>query len=145
MRGFFSQFGEISRLRISRNKKTGKSKHYAFIEFACDEVAKIVADVMHGYLLFNHVMKAKVLSPEEVHPRLFDGANKRYRPFDWAKRAQRIHDGERTAAEQRTRVRRLMTKDRKRQQKLDALGIDFKIPTIDQSALGPRSVVLKDD
>ncbi|KAK8461769.1 hypothetical protein SEVIR_1G090500v4 [Setaria viridis] len=33
MQGFFKQFGDIKRLRIARNRKTGKSKHYGFIEF----------------------------------------------------------------------------------------------------------------
>jgi hypothetical protein len=26
---YFSQFGDVTRLRVSRNKKTGASKHYA--------------------------------------------------------------------------------------------------------------------
>ena len=34
MRAYFSQFGAITQLRLARNKKTGKSQHYAFIEFA---------------------------------------------------------------------------------------------------------------
>jgi RNA recognition motif-containing protein len=46
MRGFFSQFGEIDRLRLSRSKKTGGSKGYAFIEFKDAADAKIVAEAM---------------------------------------------------------------------------------------------------
>ena len=38
MRSFFSQFGVITRLRLSRNPKTGKSRHFAFIEFESKEV-----------------------------------------------------------------------------------------------------------
>lgn len=34
LRKYFSQFGEITRLRLSRNRKTGNSKHYGFIEFS---------------------------------------------------------------------------------------------------------------
>lgn len=33
MRGYFEQFGEVTRLRLSRSKKTAKSRGYAFIEF----------------------------------------------------------------------------------------------------------------
>ena len=33
MRGFFSQFGGVKRLRLARSKKSGRSKHYAFIQF----------------------------------------------------------------------------------------------------------------
>lgn len=34
MRSYFSQFGEVQRLRLARSKKTARSKGYAFIEFA---------------------------------------------------------------------------------------------------------------
>jgi nucleolar protein 15 len=57
MRAYFGQFGNVTRLRLSRNKKTGKSKHYAFVEFADAEVAKIVAETMHNYLLFGHLLQ----------------------------------------------------------------------------------------
>lgn len=36
--GFFGQFGTVTKVRVSRNKKTGKAKHYAFLEFAFPEV-----------------------------------------------------------------------------------------------------------
>merc|ERR1712100_976084 len=62
MRGYFSQFGEVTRLRLSRNKKTGKSKHYAFVEFKHPEVAQIVAESMNGYLLFESVLKVRTMT-----------------------------------------------------------------------------------
>nr|KYP31432.1 putative RNA-binding protein C1827.05c family [Cajanus cajan] len=37
MEGYFGQFGTIKRLRISRNKRTGKSRHFGFIEFESPE------------------------------------------------------------------------------------------------------------
>jgi len=43
MNGFFSQFGNVTRLRLARNKKTGNSRHFAFIEFDNPQVAQIVA------------------------------------------------------------------------------------------------------
>ena len=49
MKIFFGQFGEITRMRLSRSKKTGNSKGFAFIEFPCQEVAKIVAETMNNY------------------------------------------------------------------------------------------------
>ncbi|KAK6428212.1 nucleolar protein, partial [Oleoguttula sp. CCFEE 5521] len=41
MRAYFVQFGAITHLRLARNKKTGKSKHFAFVEFASSNVADI--------------------------------------------------------------------------------------------------------
>lgn len=35
---YFSQFGKVTKVRLSRNKKNGKSKGYAFLEFSSAEV-----------------------------------------------------------------------------------------------------------
>ena len=34
LRKFFEQFGKINKLRVSRSKKTGRTRGYAFLEFA---------------------------------------------------------------------------------------------------------------
>lgn len=90
MRSYFSQFGAVTRLRLSRNKKTGKSKHYAFIEFADEDVAAIVADTMNNYLLFGHILKCKVVPRDNVEyvEKLMKGANKRFKPRPGAKLAK---------------------------------------------------------
>ncbi|KAL8870974.1 MAG: hypothetical protein Q9174_003104 [Haloplaca sp. 1 TL-2023] len=85
MRAYFSQFGPISRLRLSRNRTTGASKHYAFIEFESASVAKIVAETMDTYLMFGHILKCKVVPPEEAHENLWKGANKRFKKVPWNK------------------------------------------------------------
>lgn len=46
--GYFSQFGAIARLRVSRNKKTAKARSYAFLEFGSPDVAAIAAEAMDG-------------------------------------------------------------------------------------------------
>lgn len=33
IRGYFGQFGDVLRVRLSRSKKTGRSRGYAFVEF----------------------------------------------------------------------------------------------------------------
>ena len=62
MRSYFSQFGVVTRLRLSRNKKTGKSKHYAFIEFKHKEVADVVVETMDGYLMLGQILQCKIES-----------------------------------------------------------------------------------
>lgn len=79
MKKYFSQFGKVNRLRLSRNKKTGASKHYAFVEFASTEVADIVARTMDNYLMFGHILKCKLIPTEQVHPNLFKGAGQRFK------------------------------------------------------------------
>ena len=85
MREYFSQFGDISRLRLSRSRKSGASKHYAFVEFTSAGVAKIVADTMNNYLMFGHILKCKVVSSEQEHESLWKGANKRFKAVPWNK------------------------------------------------------------
>jgi nucleolar protein 15 len=46
MKNYFSQFGPIRNLRVSRNKKTGRAKHFAFVEFQEASTAEIVAKTM---------------------------------------------------------------------------------------------------
>lgn len=79
MKKYFSQFGRVLNLRLSRNKKTGASKHYAFVEFASAEVADIVARTMNNYLMFGHILKCSLIPKEQVHENLFKGANTRFK------------------------------------------------------------------
>ncbi len=44
---------------MSRNKKTGKSKHYAFLEFQHRDVAAIAAEAMNGYFLFKQALTVR--------------------------------------------------------------------------------------
>ncbi|KAH7341717.1 hypothetical protein B0J17DRAFT_647655 [Rhizoctonia solani] len=127
MKAYFSQFGDVTRLRLSRNKKTGKSKHYGFIEFASASVAQIVSETMDNYLLMGNILQCKVIPKEQVHPELWVGANRKWRmiPRDRIFRVQ--HNKSRTE-EQRKRVeRKLVKRQEDRQAKIRAAGIDYDI------------------
>lgn len=139
MRSYFSQFGEVTRLRLSRNKKTGHSKHYAFIEFADSDVAKIVTETMDNYLMFGHILKCKIvprLDPEAVE-RLFIGANRRFKPRPGAKLQKAMLEKKKTK-EGWDRKGELENKKRKRiNKRLREKGIDyeFDIPEVKAPAL----------
>ena len=53
LRKFFEQFGKVNKLRVSRSKKTARTRGYAFIEFASKDVAEIAVKTMNGYMLFH--------------------------------------------------------------------------------------------
>ena len=77
MEGFFSQFGVVTNLRLSRSKRTGASKGYAFIEFGDAETASIAAKTMDKYLMHGKQLVAHVVPPETANrPKLFKGADK---------------------------------------------------------------------
>jgi nucleolar protein 15 len=66
LRGYFSQFGAITRLRLARSPKTLGSKGYAFIEFRYPEVAEIAADAMNNYLMFKNIIKTLYIPPNDI-------------------------------------------------------------------------------
>lgn len=66
LRGYFSQFGAITRLRLARSPKTLGSKGYAFIEFRYPEVAEIAAEAMNNYIMFKNVIKTLFIPPSDI-------------------------------------------------------------------------------
>ena len=126
MRGFFSQFGEVSRLRLSRNKKTGRSRHFAFIEFADRSVAAVVAETMHNYLLCNKLLVCKVVDADKLHEKTWVGANKKFQRVPWRSIARKRHNQERTATQQRRRQEKLVKKEQRKRQQLSKLGIEYE-------------------
>ena len=138
MKGFFSQFGTVSRLRLARNKKTGRSKHYAFIEFKVAEVAEVVAKSMNGYLMFSKVLVAKVLKPEEVHPELFRNANRPFKPVDRTMVARQQHNKVRTEAQASKREGTLLSAEKRKRRKLEVLGIDYEFDGYAAAAQNPK-------
>ncbi|XP_044462372.1 uncharacterized RNA-binding protein C1827.05c-like [Mangifera indica] len=134
MQAFFGQFGVIKRLRIARNKKTGKSKHFGFLEFKDPEVAEVVADTMHGYLLFEHLLQVHLIPPEHVHPKLWKGFNYRYKPVDRVQLQRMQQNKERTLEEHSKLVQKILKRDQKRRKRIKDAGIEYECPEIVGSA-----------
>lgn len=130
MRAYFSQFGTITRLRLSRNRTTGRSKHYAFIEFAHASVARVVADTMNNYLMFGHILKCKVIPNEQIHPRLWEGANRRFKKMPWNKIEQRRLDAGRSREKWSKAIEKEEKKRQVKAEKMKALGYEIEIPAL---------------
>ena len=130
LRSYFGQFGEITRLRVVRNKKTGASRHRAFIEFADAEVADIAARTMDKYLLFGHILSAKVVPPAQVHKDLFKGANRRFKVIPWNKMAGK--QLERPLSEQQWQVKISKEEQRRaaRAEKLKEMDYEWDGPAL---------------
>ncbi|KAJ8388389.1 hypothetical protein AAFF_G00134150 [Aldrovandia affinis] len=126
LRQYFEQFGTVRRLRLSRSKKTGGSKGYAFVEFDCDEVAKIVAETMNNYLMGERLIKCSIVPPDKVHSRLFRGCQKMFKKpsFPAVKRYNKTH----TKREAKQMTSKLLQKEAKLRKKLAEKGIDYDFP-----------------
>jgi nucleolar protein 15 len=131
MKKYFSQFGRIKRLRLSRNKQTGASKHYAFVEFQSTEVADIVARTMDNYLLFGHILRCKLIPDDQVHPDLFKGAGQRFKVDPRNKKAglQMERGVERAQWEKRVETENKRRTGRNKQLKED-FGYEFGAPNV---------------
>ncbi|KAF9466496.1 hypothetical protein BDZ94DRAFT_1319381 [Collybia nuda] len=130
IKAYFSQFGTVTRIRLSRNKKTGRSKHYGFVEFDSSAVAQIVADTMDNYLIMGHILRCKVIPNNEVHPELWIGANRKWRavPRDRVTRVE--HNKPRTEGEQVRAARRLIKRQNERKRKLVDAGIKYDFEAV---------------
>eukprot|EP00168_Porphyra_purpurea_P004982 TRINITY_DN1600_c0_g2_i2.p1 TRINITY_DN1600_c0_g2~~TRINITY_DN1600_c0_g2_i2.p1 ORF type:complete len:269 (+),score=87.91 TRINITY_DN1600_c0_g2_i2:190-996(+) len=128
LRGFFSQFGTVQRVKVARSKKSARAKGYAFVQFANVEVARIAAETMHGYLMFGRLLDVHMVPAERQHARLWVGAERKWHRIPWrAIERQRHNEVEPNAAASRRtmRVKRRAVVARK---KLAAAGIDYDVP-----------------
>ncbi|XP_026233169.1 MKI67 FHA domain-interacting nucleolar phosphoprotein [Anabas testudineus] len=126
LKSYFEQFGKVLRLRLSRSKKTGGSKGYAFVEFDCDEVAKIVAETMNNYLMGERLIKCHVIAPEKVHEKLFVGSQREFKKPSLPAVAR--YNSKRTAEQVEKMKERLLRKESKLRKRLAAHGIDYDFP-----------------
>ncbi|KAF3388750.1 hypothetical protein F1880_003426 [Penicillium rolfsii] len=130
MRAYFSQFGEITKLRLSRNRLTGRSKHYAFIEFASTTVAKIVAETMDNYLMYSHILKCKFVPAEQLHPEVWKGANRRFKRTPWNQiERKRLLKGK-TRDQWSKRIEQEQRKRQAKADKLKAIGYEIDLPKL---------------
>jgi nucleolar protein 15 len=131
MKKYFAQFGRVLNLRLSRNKKTGASKHYAFVEFASAEVADIVARTMNNYLMFGHILKCSLIPKEQVHADLFKGAGTRFKVDPRNKKAGLAMErgAERQVWEKRVEKENKRRVGRNKDLK-EAMGYEFQAPKL---------------
>ncbi|XP_076820435.1 MKI67 FHA domain-interacting nucleolar phosphoprotein-like [Clavelina lepadiformis] len=128
MKSYFEQFGEVKRLRLSRSKKTGRSKGYAYIEFTHREVAKVVAETMNNYLMFERCLKCEVVPPEKLHADTFKGSDRVFRkPTSRKDSVRQVNE----QSKDPKRVAKKMTKTNKKRRelmsKLKSFGIEYDI------------------
>lgn len=130
MRAYFSQFGSITKLRLSRNRTTGASKHFAFVQFESKEVAKIVAETMDNYLMFGHILKCKFAPEETLHPDVWKGANRRYRPIPHNKIERKRLDAPKTKEQWAVKIEQEQKKREAKAEKLKKIGYEIELPKI---------------
>ncbi|XP_059139952.1 uncharacterized protein LOC131928060 [Physella acuta] len=123
---YFSQFGKVLSVKLSRSKKNGKTKGYAFVKFKDSAVAKTVADACHNYLFFNKLLNCEYKPMPEVHENTFF-------KFKWRPTTKRQHNSAKTTEKLDESVespRRSARNQTKKLEKLKEFRIDLKLEDI---------------
>lgn len=131
MRAYFSQFGTLTHLKLARNRKTGRSKHFAFLEFASSAVADIVVKTMDKYLIFGHILQVRRVAPEAVGEGFWKGEGRR----GWNVRPNNKVEGGllrrgRTREEWGKRVEKEQRRREGMKEKLKEMGYEFEMPAV---------------
>lgn len=128
LRGFFSQFGTVLRVRVARSRKTARAKGYAWVQFANDAVARIAAETMNGYLLFGRLLHVNLVPVNRQHTKMWFSANRTWRKIPWrAVERQRHNEVDPMLAAVR-RTARLLVRAQAASKKLAAVGVQYDAP-----------------
>lgn len=133
MEDYFKQFGRVTRVRVVRSRKTGKSRGYGYVEFAHPEVAKIAAETMNNYLMCGRLLKAVYIPPDEQHFGFFSGqpwSEKRYPKLAHRIRITRKRNCRITKKQHEEFVRKTKCKLSNLERKLKQKGIDLNFDSI---------------
>jgi len=126
MRAFFSQFGVVTRLRLSRSKRTGRSKGYAFLEFRHEEVAKVAADTMNNYLMYRQILKCEFVPADKVHAETFKNSHRPFQKPTGAAKSRQRHNADKTKKRQARNAKTRNDRMNQKTEALKALGIDYE-------------------
>jgi len=131
IRKYFNQFGKVQKVRLSRSKKSARSKGYGFVKFARDDVAKIAASAMNNYLMFEKLLKCVYVPPEKVHPETFKGAGLPFKKSYWPILNAIRQNRPKSSAKLATLKKRTAKQMTKRNAKLNAMGINYSFTAAD--------------
>ena len=114
----------MSKLRVSRSKKTARSKGYAFLEFESKAVAEIAVKTMDGYMMFGKKVQCHLV--DTPHKDTFKHANR-----DWNFVPNQLifrnkMNAMKSDEQKAERVKGLLEKEKEKRTRLRELGIDYE-------------------
>ena len=142
-------------MKLSRSQRTGNPRGYAFVEFADNEVAAIVADTMSGYLFMGERrLVCHIVPQDKIHPELFHGSKVNLAlaqaGHTSSYRLKILHDNERRKVNSSKSVdrlnkitRRLLGREKKKREQLKTMGIDYDFPGYAAGATEEAPVAIK--
>lgn len=135
MRKFFSQFGDVVRLKLARNKKTMGSRGHAFVKFESAATATTVSEAMNGYFIGERQLVSHVVPKSKVHEGLLrtgprgsstSGGNRGGVETGGGDSGDEDASYKRSASESTFETAKAAAAMRKKQKKLKELGIEYE-------------------
>ena len=124
LKGFFHQFGKITKLRVARSKKTGRSKGYAYVEFQQKDVAKEAEKAMSGYMMFKKQIECHIV--DQPHKDLFLHANRDWKYVPNVEIKKTKMNNEKTPEQMALRVKGILEKEKEKRLRFRELEIDYE-------------------
>ena len=98
----------MTKLRVSRSKKTARSRGYAFLEFAEKTVAEIASKAMNNYLLFGRQLDVHIMEDGTVHKNTFKDGNRDWKFVPTREIFRGKKNAEKNDVEKKARVKGLL-------------------------------------
>merc|ERR1712072_971319 len=128
IRDYFTQFGTVTRVRLARSKKTGGYKGCGYVQFAEETVAKIAAEAMNNYMMFDRLLKCQFVPEDKLHPSVWKGANKKFVWLNRSAMSRNLRNKMKDKDELTSTAQRLLKKERRLRKKLQLSGIQYDFP-----------------
>lgn len=100
---YFSQFGDLKEVRLARNKKSGNSRHYGFVEFANKDDAKVAQETMNNYLIMGHLLQVRLLPKGSKIEKLYKYRKRAFQHTSVKKSADQLKEKAKTKHDDRMR------------------------------------------
>ena len=143
LRGYLTQFGDLRHVYLSRSRRTGRSRGYAFVQFEDPLVARIAAEALNGYPMGGKVLRAHVVDAKKAHPLLFAFADRKWAKIPWRRIIRELQAAPKAAAGAAKKLRRALTREAAQAAKLRAAGIEYEAPA-SYRALALKAGVLEE-
>lgn len=128
IRQFFSQFGKVLKVRVSRNKRQN-SRCFGYVMFAEEEVAKIAAKTMNNYLIHGKILKTEYLVDPPANL-FWENCEKVRRPVPYEAIAREKKNMPLDEEQTNKLIEQIKAEDELRKERLAALNYEYDLPPI---------------
>jgi len=75
LRDLFTQAGDVKSISLIKDRETGRSKGFAFVEMSTSDDAQKAIDQFHGQQFQTRTLTVNIARPREERPRGFGGGS----------------------------------------------------------------------